>query len=906
MSGTRTPLEPHRLRCEYQVDPIGLGEPRPRLSWEPVGEGRGRRQTAYRLRVASSAEVLATGTGDVWDTGKVASDATFGVAYDGPALTSGKRYHWTVVLWDEHDRPSHGDARAFWEMGLLEPDAWTAQWIAVNDEAIPGVEPPGSPTESPYELGRWMEPASYLRKKFAIDAPVRRARAYVTARGLYELHLNGRVVGDEVLRPGWTDYHRRIQVQAYDVTPYLQEGVNCVGAILADGWYAGHLGFSSKQRGFLYGNRSSLLAQLHLDLEDGRTVVIGSDPSWRSSFGDILYADLLMGQKIDHRRSLGAWDAAGYDDAGWLPADPVPPTDVALVASAAPPVRVVDELEPASIEELEPGVFTVDFGQNAVGWVRLEVEGDAGTTLEVRHAEALDADGTVYLDNLRTAEQRDVFVLAGGGPEVFEPRFTFHGFRYAEVRGYPGQLTADRIRLRVVATDVPPAGSFACSNEMVNRLHSNIVWGQRGNYLSVPTDCPQRDERLGWTADAQAFLRTGTFIADVAGFFSKWMTDVTDAQSPNGAFPDVAPRIHMVRDGAPGWADAGVLVPWTLLEVYGDVRLVERLWDPMERWMDYLRRANPDFVRAHRRNNDYGDWLHVDAPTPKDLLATAFWACDAQAMAAMAQATGRDERATAYRELFEAIRLRFVDHYVSDDGTVLGDSQTGYLLALAFDLLPEGLRPKATEHLVRTIDERDGHLSTGFLGIRFLAPVLTAVGRSDLAYRLLLNETYPSWGYSIRHGATTIWERWDGWTEERGFQTPAMNSLNHYAFGSIGEWLYRSVAGIDQEPGAVAYDRILIRPQLGGDLTWARASYHGIRGVVRSAWKLEGNTFELEVEVPVNTVATVVLPARAVDAVREGGRPIPDAEGVVVHGVDEGGLVLEVGSGSYAFAVAPG
>jgi alpha-L-rhamnosidase len=535
--------------------------------------------------------------------------------------------------------------------------------------------------------------------------------------------------------------------------------------------------------------------------------------------------------------------------------------------------------------------------------VRLKVEGKVGTRVTLRHAEALNPDGTIYTTNLRSARATDHYVLGGDGEEVYEPRFTFHGFRYVEVTGYPGEPPPGAVTGRVVHSATPPSGSFECSSRMVNKLQENIVWGQRGNFLSVPTDCPQRDERLGWMGDAQVFVRTASFNMDVAAFFEKWMVDVEDAQSPEGAFPDVAPLLKGsglidLTGGAPAWGDAGVIVPWTIYRTYDDTRIVERHYDAMARWMEYLYRANPDLIRKNRMGNNYGDWLSPKGDhTPKHLLATAYWAYDAKLMAEMAEATGRQEDAEEYRDLNERIKAAFQAAYVSPDGRIEGDTQTCYLLALHMELLPEELRSAAAEHLVRTIEREDWHLSTGFVGVGYLCPVLTEAGYTDVAYRLLENETYPSWGYTIRNGATTIWERWDGWTEEKGFQSPNMNSFNHYSLGSVGEWLYRYVAGIDLgEPG---YGRIVIRPRLGGNLTHASGAYDSVRGRISSSWKIEDNQFVLETLIPPNTTATVHVPST--DDVSEGGRPVDEAEGVEFLRAEEGETVLAVGSGRYEF-----
>jgi alpha-L-rhamnosidase len=525
----------------------------------------------------------------------------------------------------------------------------------------------------------------------------------------------------------------------------------------------------------------------------------------------------------------------------------------------------------------------------------------------IRHAEALNPDGTIYTTNLRFARATDSYVLKGEGEEVYEPRFTFHGFRYVEVTGYPGEPPLEAITGCVVHSATPPSGSFECSSPMVNKLQSNIVWGQRGNFLSIPTDCPQRDERLGWMGDAQVFVRTASFNMDVSSFFEKWMVDVEDAQSSEGAFPDVAPllpglSLMDLSKGAPAWGDAGVIVPWTVYRTYNDTRIVERHYDAMTRWMDYLREANPNLLRKNRMGNNYGDWLSPKGDrTPKDLLATAYWAYDARLMAEMAGAIGREEDSPRYEELFEGIKGAFNTAYVAPDGRIAGDTQTCYVLALHMDLLPPDLRAAAAGHLLRAIEREDWHLSTGFVGVGYLLPVLTEIGRADVAYRLLNNVSFPSWGYAIKHGATTIWERWDGWTEENGFQTPNMNSFNHYSLGSVGEWLYRYVAGIDLDPARPGYERIVIRPRPGGGLSWARGEYDSIHGKIISGWRLEGDRFELKIVIPANATATVYVPASEKSGVVESGTPIEHAAGVEFLRMDDEEVVLAVGSGSYEF-----
>jgi alpha-L-rhamnosidase len=903
---TATTIRPVRLRCEYRTDPLGMDNMPPRLSWTLEAEGRGQTQFAYRVLVAGSEEDLEAEKNLLWDSGRVESGRSVGVVYGGEALRSGSRCVWKVRAWDGAGNPSPYGGPAVFEMGLLEDSDWEGAWISLGEGPSQDLDPPSGDEYD--DLGNGLDPSPYLRKEFRLEKPVRKARLYATACGVYEPYVNGERVGRDVLAPGWTDYRKRVQYQTYDVTGLLAEGQNALGAILGDGWYAGFFGFDPKHRGAHYGSRAHLLAQLEVEYEDGTTQTVVSDGSWKGSTGPILYSDLLVGESYDARQEMVGWNEPGFDDSTWYPAGVEEVEKTLLLAQPDDGVRVTEEVAAKAVTEPERGVHVFDMGQNIVGWVRLKVQGEAGTEVTLRHAEALNPDGTIYTTNLRFARATDRYVLRGGDEEVYQPRFTFHGFRYVEVTGYPGEPPLEAITGRVVHSATPPAGSFECSSPIVNKLQSNIVWGQRDNFLSIPTDCPQRDERLGWTGDAQIFVRTASFNMDVAAFFEKWMVDVEDAQSFEGAFPDVAPLFGerseaFLGRGAPAWGDAGVIVPWTIYKTYDDTRIVERHYDAMGRWMEYLRDANPDLLRRNKMGNNYGDWLSPKgAHTPKDLLATAYWAYDARLMAEMARAVGRPEDAKRYEDLFEGIRGAFNEAYVAPDGRIKGDTQTCYVVALHMDLLPEALRPAAAERLVAAIEREDWHLSTGFVGVGYLCPVLTETGHCDVAYRLLNNETYPSWGYTIRNGATTIWERWDGWTEENGFQSPNMNSFNHYSLGSVGEWLYRYVAGIDMDPQTAGYGRIVIRPCPGGGLTHASGEYDSVRGKIASAWSIEDEQFNLGVVIPPNTTATVYVPVESGTGISEGGKPVEQAEGVTVLSMEEGEVVLSIGSGSYEFA----
>jgi alpha-L-rhamnosidase len=887
------------LKCEYLNDPLGIGEAHPRLSWVLESAVRGQSQSAYQVLVSSSRGNLDKDIGDLWDTGKITGDQTTQIAYAGKALTSRQQCFWKVKSWDAGDQQTSFSQPALWTMGLLAKEDWQAQWIGRQAEKVSGGDdlPPGPPVP-------------YLRKNFNLAKPVKRATAYVTARGLFELYLNGRKVSNELFSPGWTDYTTRIQYCTYDVTGQVAEGENAVGALVADGWYSGYLAWS-KQRAH-YGYQNSLLCQLEIEYEDGSLETVVSDNSWRSQPSPITAADFLHGENYDARLEASGWATSGFDDTGWEPALIVEPAEAALVSSPSQPVRVTQNIEPVAITEPREGVYVFDMGQNFAGWVRLKVNGEAGSKVTLRFVERLNPDGSIYTTNIRAAKATDTYVLKGGGEEIFEPRFTFHGFQYVEVQGYPGTPSKEAITGCVMHSDMPLAGQFECSDLRVNKLWTNSLWSQRGNFISIPTDCPQRDERLGWMGDAQIFIRTASLNMDAAAFFSKWMVDVEDAQTSDGAYADVSPQVPWFFEtnwengkpgfiAAPGWGDAGVIVPWTVYRVYGDTRIIKKHFASMELWMDYIHEANPDLIRKNKVYNNYGDWLSIGADTPKDLLATAYWAYDAMLMSRMAAVIGNESDSRKYDQLFQDIRAAFLKAYVSPDGSMEADTQTAYLLALFMDLLPEQLRPEAAEHLVDNIRRHDWHLTTGFLGVRQLNPVLTSMGYADVAYRLLNNDTFPSWLYPIKNGATTIWERWDGWTEEKGFQDPGMNSFNHYSLGSVSEWLYRYVAGIDLDPEIPGYSEFVIRPYPGGSLTFARAEYESIHGTIASGWTLDGDSLALEIKIPANTRARVFVPSSDIGSVSEGGMDPAGADGVTPVDYQDGYAQYLVESGSYRF-----
>lgn len=888
-----TKLEVLALRTEYRENPLGIDIRRPRLSWQIQSDGRGILQSAYQIQVARTERDLLEGRHMLWDSGKVNSAESTQIAYAGPALQSAQRYLWRVRVWDVKGEVSPWSNPAHWEMGLLDSSDWQASWVEPDlKEDI---------TKS--------QPSPLLRGTFKANGVIKEARAYVTSHGLYQMHLNGQRVGDQVFTPGWTSYNQRLQYQTYDITSLLRGGENVVGVILGDGWYRGNIGFGG-QRNF-YGDRLALLMQIRITYEDGHQEIIGTNQNWKATTGPILMSEIYHGETYDARLEKNGWLTPNYDDRDWSGVKVVSHRKDNLIAPAGPPARKIEEIRPVKIMKTPAGDTVIDMGQNMVGWVRIKAQGAAGTTIVLRHAEVLDKQGNFYTDNLRAARQTVRYTLKGGGVETFEPHFTFQGFRYVAVAGYPGELALDSVTGVVIHSDMSPAGEFSTSNPLINQLQHNILWGQKGNFLDVPTDCPQRDERLGWTGDAQAFARTAIFNMDVAGFYTKWLKDVAADQLEGGSVPHVIPDVLSRKDkpsaGAAGWADAAVIIPWTMYLTYGDKRVLEEQYDSMGKWVEYMRRRAGD---DHIWDGDYhfGDWLafattrpdYPGATTSKDLIATAFYAHSTDLLQRIALILGKQNDATRYGELLGKIKTAFRREFVTERGRVGEDTQTAYALALEFDLLPDDLRPIAADRLARDVRAR-GHLTTGFLGTPYICHVLSRYGHLEEAYRLLNREQYPSWLYPVKQGATTIWERWDGQRPDGSFQDTGMNSFNHYAYGAIGDWMYQVVAGLELDPQAPGYKHILIQPQPGGGLTRARASYQSLYGRVSSAWEIKDNRFELTVEIPVNTRATVRLPKTALDKVTESSKPLVTGPGINAVRQDGDAVVAEVGSGRYVF-----
>ena len=780
-----------------------------------------------------------------------------------------------------------------WEAKLEPSAAWTVAHVVGNlgDAGL------GDP-------GRLPQPAAYLRKTVEFADKVRSARLYVTALGSYRFFINGKRVSNDVFTPEFTDYRKRVLYQTYDVTSSLTKGKNALAALLGDGWYGSGLTWAGVH---FFAPPDRLLAQLEIEFDDGRHETIVSDESWKATASPILLSEIYAGEVYDARLDQNGWMAAEFDDFRWgraIPGDmPAPELSSRLTA----PAQVVMTVTPKSVSHASDGSYIFDMGQNMVGWVNLKVKGEKGTRVRLRFAEILKPDGTIYTENLRNADATDLYILNGAEKESYSPHFTFHGFRYVEVTGYPGTPDTNALTGEVVSSiSGEPTGRLTTSSELVNHMWSIGLWGQRGNFLSIPTDCPQRDERLGWMGDAGVFWRTGSYNFEISAFSQKFAQDIVDAQTPLGAYSNVSPntmpydgeapegsppRIEETA-GAPGWGDAGIIVPWTSWMQYGNTAVIRRNWESMRRWMEFIRQRNPKFLREKGVGPNYADWLAPDEHTDKTLLATAYWALIANMMSQMARATGKDADARRYEELVTSIRVAFRKAYVKKTGLVGTGTQTSYVVALYMKLAPEKMEPKLVDHLVKDIESRDWHLSTGFLGTPFLLFVLADHGRSDVAYQLLLNETYPSWGYMLSKGATTWWERWNGDTGD-----PGMNSYNHYAFGSVVAWVYRYVAGIDTSPIGPGFKKIVIRPHLDPKVTSAKGEYDSVYGKISTEWTNPvAGPFKLNLRIPANTSAVVYLPAKQNAHVFEGGKKIEATE-------RDGLFFIEVGSGTYEFEV---
>ncbi|MEU2349181.1 glycoside hydrolase family 78 protein [Modestobacter sp. NPDC049651] len=842
------------VTVEHHREPLGIGEATPRLSWVTATELPDWRQAAYELEVGT------------WSSGRVDSAESVLVPWGAPPLTSRERRTVRVRVWGTADgEPSAWSDEVVVEAGLLSPADWTAQLV------------------QPQLTGAREEAVALLRREFTLDRPVARARLYATAQGVYEAELNGTRVGDSVLAPGWTSYRHRLRYSTSDVTDLLSEGANVLGAHLAEGWFAGYVGFTRGRT--WYGDRTGLLLQLEVDHPDGTRTVLTTDPAWRATTeGPTRTSGLYSGETADLRRELPGWSAPGFDDTGWVAVEVGSLDTATLTAPTGPPVRRTGTVPAQAITRSPSGALLVDFGQNLVGRIRFTLpDAPAGTEVTVRHAEVLE-HGELGTRPLKAARATDVVVLDGRGPRTWEPRFTFHGFRYAEVTGWPGELTPDALEAVVLHTDLRRTGTFTCSDPDVSRLHENVVWGMRGNFLDLPTDCPQRDERLGWTGDIQVFAPTAAFLYDTAGMLRSWLADLSAEQlrDHGGVVPPYVPFLQFMpipMQADVGWGDAAVVVPWVLYQRTGDAGLLAGQWDSMVAWIDaFAARAGGD-LDFPGGGFSFGDWLDAAAPpdnpaaarTPWQCVATAYLARSARTVAQAAEVLGRD--GARFADLAERAAERFRAEYVTPNGRVAYPSQTAYALALEFDLLTPEQREEAGRLLAEQVLKDDFRIATGFLGTPLVNDALTSAGELATAYELLLQRECPSWLYPVTMGATTIWERWDSMLPDGSINPGEMTSFNHYALGAVADWLHRTVAGL--APAAPGYRRLRVAPRPGPGISSAAATHETPYGPAAVSWTVAGDAFALELTVPPNTTAEVALP--------------------------DGGDVLEVGSGRHLF-----
>lgn len=866
------------VRCEYLHDPLGIDATRPRLSWKLTSEARGVRQKAYQVLVASSAEKLAADEGDLWDSGRVESSETSHVHYAGKPLSSTEKAWWKVRVWDQEGEASAWSDVGTWEMGLLAAGDWHGKWIARNTDTA----------EQPLPL---------LRREFELKGKVKQARAYVTGLGYFELTVNDRKIGNHELDPGYTRYDRRVLYLTHDVAAVLREGKNALGVMLGNGWYnvQARAAWDFDQAPWRASPR--LLVELRVEYEDGRVETIVSDEQWKTAAGPITFNGIYGGETYDARLEQPGWNEPGFDDAKWDAAKVVDAPGGKLTAQAMGAIEVERVLEPVKVTEPAPGVFVFDVGQNLAGVAELSIEGPAGTTVAMKYAEHLHPDGRVDQGNIGVHVwakgkdqqfQTDTYILKGEGREKWHARFVYHGFRYVEVTGAVGKLTADNLRIRWMHTAAPPVGEFACSNPLINTIYEATKWSYLSNLQGIPTDCPHR-EKNGWTGDAQIACEFGLLNYDSVAFYEKWIQDLADEQRPDGNLPGIVPTggWGYAWGNGPAWDSAFILIPQYVYEYTGDSTLLDKHYEQHRRYVDFLTSHAKDGIVEI----GLGDWLPWKTETPVAVTSTAYYYVDALVVAATARRLGLVEDAEKYETLAKSIRAAFNrEFFDAATGSYSNGSQAALSCALYQGLAEPGDRPAVLKSLEAVIAKNDDHVDCGILGAKYMLNVLSAEGRTDLAYRIAAQETQPGWGWWFSQGATTLWEWW-----------PQKGSNNHIMFGDVGAWFIKSLAGIQPDPQSPGFTHFLLRPAPVGDLTWAKASYDSVRGKIACDWKLEGDTLTVDAVVPANTTATLWLPTTDADSVREGGKPLSEIDGVEVLATDSQVVRLKLGSGEYRF-----
>lgn len=869
-----------RPRCEYLVDPIGIDAAQPRLSWVLESGRRGEMQTAYQILVASSIEKLKGDEGDLWDTGKTVSDRSIQVVYAGKPMRSGLRAYWKVRAWGKDGKASAYSEAASWEMGLLARADWKGKWIsAVASQAK--------------DAGAPVVPGPLFRKGFTLGKPVRSARAYICGVGYYELHLNGAKVGDHVLDPAFTRYDRRVLYVTYDVTGQLKPGANAVGVMLGNGWYNMQNRCTWDFDKAPWRSAPAVLAQIRVEYADGTSETICTDETWKVCKGPVVFDCIRNGETYDARLERPKWDAPDFDEADWQAAFAVEGPKGVLSAQDMPPIRVMETLMPVKNTQVKPGVIVFDIGQNFAGWARIVVSGPAGSKVVMRYGERLNGDGTVNQTQIAAhskqgAFQTDTYILKGQGNEEWEPRFVYHGFQYVEISGLTDGVALHDLSGRVVHTAFEPAGRFECSNDLFNKIQRATLWSYRSNYHGYPTDCPHR-EKNGWTGDGQFSAQQAMYNWDNAAAYTKWMNDFKDEQRDSGELPGIVPTSGWGYKwgNGPAWDSAYLIIPWYLYTFDGDTRILEQHYDRMKRYVDYLtRKADKGIVSI-----GLGDWVPATERTPEAVTSTGYYYYDAMLVSKVARVLGRQEDSTKYAELAASIRKAFNDRFLDrKTGQYAGGTQTGLSCALFQGLVEPADTTRVVANLVANVERHEDHLDAGILGTLYILSVLTENGRPDVAYRIATQTTYPSWGLWIARGANTLWEDWKGEA-----------SLNHIFFGDISAWFYKALAGINCDPGQPGFKHVIIRPCVVGNLTHATAEYESVRGRIVSRWEIEEGVLTLEVAIPVNSTATVYVPATGKDRVTESSVPAGQADGVKFLRAENGYVVYTVQSGRYWF-----
>ena len=876
------------LTCEYLVNPVGINATMPRLSWKMTSAENEQFQTAYQLIVASSPELLNAKTADLWNSGKIESSQSILVSYEGKELLSRQKCWWKLKIWDKNGKSSNWSEMASFEIGLLHAEDWTAEWI--NPDC---------------KTDKYIDNCPLLRNEFNVVKKIKEARLYCTSLGLYQVYLNGKKVSDDLFTPGWTSFKNRVQYQTYDVSDMLINGGNAVAVLLGNGWYRDFRPNGSEED---KNKDLKLLAQIEIVFTDGSKQIVNTDNSWKSFQSPILSSTIYNGEVYDARLEKDSWNLFGFNDDNFEKVIISKERKDNINAPNAPAVRRIEEIHPLNILYTPDGDTVFDMGQNMVGWCRLNVDCSAGTTIKLKHAEVLDSDGNFYTKNLRTAKQEITYICKGGeGMEVYEPHFTFQGFRYVSISGYSGEVSKDILTGIVIHSDLERTGSFSCNNDTINQLQHNIIWGQKGNFLDVPTDCPQRDERLGWTGDAQVFAPTACFNMNCAGFYTEWLKDMAADQSEDGSIPWVVPD-KIGLGAAHGWADAAVIVPWTVYRYFGDTQILANQYESMKAWVGYMSDKAGASYLWKPEVMQFGDWLafattrsdYPGATTDKDLLANAYFYHSADLMSKIASILDKDQDAAFYENLKVNIKKSFNEEYVTPKGRLSSNTQTAYVVALSFGLLPKDKELLAAERLADDVNSF-GHITTGFLGTPDICHMLTEYGYIDEAFKLLYRKDYPSWLYPISKGATTIWERWDGQKPDGSFQNTDMNSFNHYAYGAVGDWLYSKVAGIDLNSDVPGFKEFTLKPHPGNKMNNVKASHESPYGTIISEWLISDANLEMKVTIPVNTSAQICVPSTGEKLFLDGKEITVDSV-IPDNGLGYQYLVVSKGSGSYVFS----